>query len=73
MEKRQLQERVQQMQARLDTLEEAHECMVCFDAKATVLFRGCRHVVTCETCANRVHQCPYCRAYILSRETVIFA
>lgn len=40
------------------------ECKICLTLQMDVIFHPCRHVIACDSCAGRLRQCPYCRAYI---------
>ena len=40
------------------------DCLVCSDNSATVLFKPCLHMVTCETCAAVMKKCVECRSTI---------
>ena len=40
------------------------DCLVCSDNPATVLFKPCLHMVTCETCAHVMKKCVECRSPI---------
>ena len=40
------------------------DCLVCSDNPATVLFKPCLHMVTCETCAHVMKKCVECRSVI---------
>jgi len=44
--------------------ESRTQCIVCMDAAREVLFTPCGHVVCCEACAERVPNCPSCRAVV---------
>ena len=37
------------------------ECLVCSEAPAAVLFRPCKHMVACESCAALMKKCVECR------------
>ena len=49
------------------------ECKVCLVEEVQVLFLPCRHLVTCEKCANRLGQCPLCRENIQDTIRVFWA
>ena len=42
-------------------------CIVCMDARRTVLFLPCKHFAACEICARGVAECPCCRGKVESR------
>ena len=48
------------------------ECVICSDNKANVQFLPCRHVVTCDTCADIVKKCVKCRQTITDKVNVQF-
>ncbi|AGR57154.1 IAP-3 [Choristoneura rosaceana nucleopolyhedrovirus] len=39
-------------------------CKICYDAKKTVCFVPCGHVMACGKCASTLTICPYCRANV---------
>ena len=55
-----------QQKLSIDLLNQAQlvKCKVCLVEEVQVLFLPCRHLVTCEKCAHRLHQCPMCRKNI---------
>lgn len=50
------------------TMLEGHQCLICFDAKKTMMFVPCTHLCACEPCAREVMgvfgKCPLCRTPI---------
>jgi hypothetical protein len=42
-------------------------CRVCYENALEVAFLGCGHVVACESCADRVMDCPVCRRSVAGR------
>ena len=44
-----------------DRREVGKECLVCSEAAAAVLFRPCKHMVACESCAALMKKCVECR------------
>ena len=48
------------------------ECVICMDVPASIVFRSCAHMCTCNKCAERVKSanlyCPMCRGAIESFE-----
>ena len=46
-------------------LKERNLCKICLDNEICILFIPCRHVATCEECADAIKQCPICRALIV--------
>jgi hypothetical protein len=53
---------------RLKPVEEGDNCVVCKDAKATIMFLPCQHQCACDNCARILmdpggpRKCPICRA-----------
>ena len=45
-----------------DRREVGKECLVCSEAAAAVLFRPCKHMVACESCAALMKKCVECRS-----------
>ena len=43
------------------TLQENEECVICFEAKRTVVLLPCKHCCLCSTCALNATECPLCR------------
>jgi hypothetical protein len=41
-------------------------CVVCLENHSTILFKPCRHLVTCSTCAAQMVKCPSCNTKIHS-------
>ena len=62
-------ERVQRevMRRELPRAEE-QTCAICLDRRPNVTFVPCGHKMTCEQCAERVRECPNCRAPIRVRQ-----
>lgn len=52
---------------RAKALEEQSQCKICLHRKIDTLFLPCRHQVCCKRCANKVSECPICRATIQQR------
>ena len=48
--------------------EEERPCAICLDRPPNVTFVPCGHKMTCEQCAERVSECPSCRAPIRVRQ-----
>ena len=65
-------ERVQRevMRRELAAVPSAEEqtCAICLDRPPNVTFVPCGHKMTCEQCAERVRECPSCRAPIRLRQ-----
>ena len=47
---------------------EGQTCAICLDRPPNVTFVPCGHKMTCEQCAERVRECPNCRAPIRVRQ-----
>jgi hypothetical protein len=47
---------------------EEQTCAICLDRPPNVTFVPCGHKMTCEQCAERVRECPSCRAPIRVRQ-----
>lgn len=47
---------------------EEQTCAICLDRPPNVTFFPCGHKMTCEQCAERVRECPNCRAPIRVRQ-----
>jgi len=45
-------------------LREARMCKVCMDAQVDTVFMPCGHLVCCNSCSPRMHNCPICRKRI---------
>ena len=44
--------------------QEKKKCNVCMDKVLDVVFMPCRHMSTCNTCAEPLTKCPTCREHI---------
>lgn len=49
------------------------ECIVCMDAPRQILLVPCNHVDVCESCSEKIEQCPSCRTPIESRSKVFLS
>ncbi len=47
-------------------IDEEHLCVVCEDAKKSIIILPCKHMCLCANCANfdRIKECPMCRAKV---------
>eukprot|EP00054_Salpingoeca_dolichothecata_P020787 m.131903 g.131903 ORF g.131903 m.131903 type:complete len:341 (-) comp23745_c0_seq8:37-1059(-) len=45
-------------------------CVICLDQERSVLFRPCRHLIACATCATKLANCPICRVRIVASDRV---
>jgi len=75
--KRQLYQRVQDLESERSTLLQQREelgrersCVACLDRLANTVLLQCRHLVCCERCASKLRQCPMCREPVRDRLTV---
>ncbi|XP_022338986.2 uncharacterized protein LOC111134338 [Crassostrea virginica] len=50
-----------------DGNSEPNTCCVCLDHPPEIMFMPCRHMKTCEQCANPMTTCPICRGTILEK------
>ena len=57
-------------QSRTQAQTQAPQCVCCWSTDRNIMFRPCKHVVTCTDCANRISECPICRQSITERESV---
>eukprot|EP01000_Liburna_glaciale_P003784 NODE_3185_length_485_cov_774.165138_g2542_i0.p1 GENE.NODE_3185_length_485_cov_774.165138_g2542_i0~~NODE_3185_length_485_cov_774.165138_g2542_i0.p1 ORF type:complete len:150 (-),score=76.09 NODE_3185_length_485_cov_774.165138_g2542_i0:34-462(-) len=59
------------LRAGLQLVEAARQakilCVVCMESQKEVIFYPCRHKVACRGCAEKVGQCPMCRADVVDR------
>ena len=76
VELRQRFERVLQSETAAATAAAAHEeallCVVCEDAKKSVLLLPCKHICTCQGCAEGLGACPICRVPIEDRVVDVY-
>ena len=76
VELRQRFERVLQSETAAATAAAAHEeallCVVCEDAKKSVLLLPCKHICTCQGCAGGLAACPICRVPIEDRVVDVY-
>jgi len=49
---------------------ESVSCVICLAAPRNILFRPCRHVCSCATCAENLDRCPVCREPAEVKESV---
>jgi len=49
---------------KVDIYDKPDECVVCMDAKRTVVNVPCGHMIACEDCGVMCKICPVCRAPI---------
>ena len=63
-------ERVQRevMRREITAVPEEQTCAICYDRPPNMTFVPCGHKMTCEQCAERVRECPNCRAPIRVRQ-----
>ena len=48
--------------------QDAPECIICMDRKCCVMLLPCAHANYCQECAQRLAECPECRAPITHRQ-----
>ena len=55
----------------IDDLEDCPECIICWDANASVVLQPCGHLCVCLGCVEllRGAACPMCRGQVLSKVT----
>ena len=58
---------------RAEVAEDRLLCKICAENQCCVVLSPCSHCVLCEGCANRVQECPICRADIGARQTMILS
>ena len=51
-------------------MDQMLKCKICLDARCTICFIPCGHIVTCSACAEKIRRCALCRAYIKSTITI---
>jgi hypothetical protein len=49
-----------------------NQCVVCWDKKRNTMNIGCGHLCLCEDCADRLDDCPICRAPMTQLTRVYF-
>ncbi|BFZ12568.1 hypothetical protein BsWGS_15607 [Bradybaena similaris] len=58
-----LQKEVKRLRQRLESLEESLLCCICMYSRVCMVLSPCGHMV-CDTCSERIENCPQCRAVI---------
>lgn len=48
-------------------------CVICLDLPRKVAFTPCGHVVACESCSSKLHDCPMCREKIVNKQKLFFS
>ena len=50
-----------------EVITEGQECIICLDAKKTVVMIPCKHKCLCSSCSktNDIKECPICRVEVL--------
>ncbi|KAH3739543.1 hypothetical protein DPMN_046197 [Dreissena polymorpha] len=56
-----------------EKLKEQRVCKVCMDREVCVTFLPCRHLATCEECAESISTCPICRSDVESKVKIYWA
>ena len=61
-----------QVKLEKEALEDRVLCTICMEADAprTVFFGPCNHFLACASCAEKLAECPNCRATITTRITI---
>lgn len=54
-----------------DRLRGSMECKICCSSLRSVVLIPCRHFVLCQPCAEKVHDCPVCRANVEDKVYVL--
>ena len=62
-----------QLEKTMADLDRARNCSICYEREKKIMFKPCRHILTCENCACLVYVCPCCRDYIKKRVLVNIA
>ncbi|GMH94215.1 hypothetical protein TrVE_jg1265 [Triparma verrucosa] len=57
-------------QPNLNDIARSSLCVICMAKRSCVVFKPCRHLRCCGSCAERVDKCPICRKGIVEREFV---
>jgi hypothetical protein len=55
---------------RTEEMEKRLDCVVCMDRPRDVLYKKCKHMCVCETCAKTVTKCPLCSSGSTTRINV---
>lgn len=42
-------------------------CIVCCNNKRNVLFMNCKHMLCCDTCSEKINECPICKTNIIKK------
>lgn len=42
-------------------------CIICYSDKRNVLFMNCKHLICCDTCSEKIKNCPICRKTIVEK------
>ena len=50
--------------------EQAGVCTICLDSKSNILLEPCYHIGTCDTCTERIDECPICRVKVTGTRKV---
>lgn len=67
IDKRRLQQRVEEMEERTSREEIRRHCVVCMDHTRSHVLMPCRHYIVCQYCANNIRVCPVCRSPITEK------
>lgn len=61
---------VQKYKTRLEKIQESFLCRVCMDSEISTVLCPCGHMTCCQSCANRLEECPLCRTEIQKIQTI---
>lgn len=59
-------ERLAQMKEEINDMKDKMNCKVCLETKINRAFLPCRHLTCCDTCAQKLRDCPICRTKIIA-------
>ena len=66
-----LQQRLRELELRLDHEKEQQMCVVCLDSERMWMLKPCNHYCVCEQCVHHLNnKCPICRKVIRAKEKV---
>lgn len=66
-----LQQRLRELELRLDREKEQQMCVVCLDSERLWMLKPCNHYCVCEQCVHHLNnKCPICRKVIRDKEKV---
>ena len=62
-----------QLEEANDELDRAKNCSICYEREKKIMFKPCKHILTCEYCSSILYVCPCCRVHIEKRVLVNIA